>query len=209
MHRIESAARDTHPVRRSGRSPRRRAVHRVVAAVTTVVALLAMAGCYGPVTTTGIDVTVDCQYQINGGPFTDAGTSVLHVSLDAPTWSNPGATIPLRNPTVTGTQASASFPGVAVIHVGVSGLDDFETSVTLAPEDVSYFTNGFAARNPTTDFASAATRVNAPQHGVATVDFTEFSSVQVASVELAVVCRPLPGQPTRLATIGIRGDHNY
>jgi len=209
MRTIEAAPGALVLARRSGRAGGKRAVRRVVAAVAAVVALVALTGCYGPVTTTGIDVTVDCRYQINEGPFTDAGTSVLHVSLEAPTWSNPGATVPLNNPTVTGTQASAVYPGVAVIHVAVSGLDDFETSVSLAPEDVSYFTNGFAGRNPYPDFASAATRVNAPQHGVATVDFTEFSSVQVASVMLTVVCVPLPGQPTRLATIGISGDHNY
>jgi hypothetical protein len=180
-----------------------------VAAVAAVAALLALTGCYGPVTTTGLDVTVDCHYQVDDGPLNDAGTSVLHVSLDAPTWSNPGAAIPLNNPTVTGTQASATMPGVAAIHVAVSGLDDFETGVVLSPENVAYFTNAFAALNPFQDFPSVTTGVSAPQHGVATVDFTEFTSVQVAGVVLKVDCVPVPGQPTRLATIGIRGDHNY
>ena len=100
-------------------------MRRGAAAVATVVTVLALAGCYGPVTTTGIDVTVDCHYQVDDGPLNDAGTSVLHVSLDAPTWSNPGAAIPLNNPTVAGTPASATMPGVAAIHVAVSGLDDF------------------------------------------------------------------------------------
>jgi hypothetical protein len=209
MRTIEPAHQEAVPTRRSGRSPGTRALRRGAAAVATVVAVVALAGCYGPVTTTGIDVTVDCHYQVDDGPLNDAGTSVLHVSLDAPTWSNPGAAIPLNNPTITGTQASATMPGVAVIHVAVSGLDDFQTGVVLSPEDVAYFTNAFAALTPFQDFPSVTTGVTAPQHGVATVDFTEFTSVQVAGVVVKVDCVPVTGQSTRLAAIEIRGDHNY
>jgi hypothetical protein len=162
------------------------------------------------VTTTGIDVTVDCHVGVEGGTVTDAGTSVLHLSLDAPTWSNPGATIPLQNPTATGTANSATMPGVAVIHVAVGGLNDFTTSAILAPEDVVTFTNAFAARNPNPAFPSATTDVSAPPHGVATVDFTEFTSAEVSGANVYFAdCLPVAGQATRLATIQIRGDHNY
>ena len=185
-------------------------MRRGAATVAAAVAVLALAGCYGPVTTTGIDVTVDCHYGMEGGPLTDAGNSVLHLSLDAPTWSNPGATIPLKNPTASGTATSATLPGIAAIHVAVGGLDDFTTTVMLSPQDLVSFSNAFAARNPNPAFPSATTGVSAPQHGTATVDFTEYTSAEVMGTGLFVVdCLPVAGQSTRLATIGIRGDHNY
>ena len=185
-------------------------MRRGAVAVATVVALVALSGCYGPVTTTGIDVTVDCHYGMEGGPLTDAGNSVLHLSLDTPTWSNPGATIPLNHPTASGTATSATLPGLAVIHVAITGLNDFETSAVLAPGDVVTFSNAFVALNPGHAFPSATTGVSALPHGVATVDFTEFTSAEVMGTGLFVVdCLPVAGQATRLATIGMRGDHNY
>ncbi len=210
MRTIEAAHQEAVPTGRSGRAPGKRAVRRGAAAVAAVVAVVALSGCYGPVTTTGIDVTVDCHYGMEGGPLTDAGNSVLHLSLDAPTWSNPGATIPLNHPTASGTANSATLPGIAAIHVAVSGLNDFETTVMLSPQDVVSFSNAFAARNPNPAFPSATTGVSAPQHGTATVDFTEFTSAEVMGTGLFVVdCLPVAGQSTRLASIGIRGDHNY
>ena len=82
MRTIEAAPGALVLARRSGRARGKRAVRRVVAAIAAVVALVALTGCYGPVTTTGIDVTVDCRYQINEGPFTSFNGVVDEVNLD-------------------------------------------------------------------------------------------------------------------------------
>ena len=72
---------------------------RLALAVVVVASLLALSGCYGPVSTTGIDLTVDCVHERAGQPSVDVGTQVVHVSLDAPQWSNPRGRARPRWPT--------------------------------------------------------------------------------------------------------------
>lgn len=212
MRTIEAAHRMRPSTTRSGRTSGARALRRGAAAVAAVVALVALSGCYGPVTTTGIDLTVDCHYGIFDDahpPPPDIGTSVIHISLDAPTWANPGATIPLNNPTERGgPQPTATDPGVELIGVTLNGLNAF--AVVVLNNGTTTLANTFGAFIPGEVYGSATTGVNAPPHGVATVDFTDFQWVQIQNGQQYVAdCQPIAGQPTRLATIQIRGDHNY
>jgi hypothetical protein len=174
--------------------------------VGVLAALVALTSCYGRSATTGIDVTVDCKVGFGGGGATDLGTFAQHFTLDAPVWATPGAVIPLSNPTDGGPETQIPVTGLKAIRVSTSGLASFQESADFNGNSQT-LTDAFVAVTPGDQFESASTGVTAHAGSIATVDFTSFTAVVLESSGSVaeLTCTPLAGQPTRLATIKVRG----
>lgn len=179
-----------------------------LAMVAAAASLMVLSSCYGPVTTKGIDVTVHCVDHVLEIGDIDLGTRVIHVSLDTPEWSNPGADVPLGNATVTGIEASLTDGDIfGVLQTRTSGLATF---TTVIEPPVFTATDGFAQVHASTAFGSADTTVTAPHGDSAVIRFVSVNYYfsDVSDIQSVISCEPLVTEPT-LATILVSGDHNY
>lgn len=106
-----------------------------MACLCATVALVA--GCYATPTPHTAEFQANCAYfdsPIIEGPKIDYGAHSLAISYEAPTWTNPGETVPVDNVTITGLFMPELFAGNRV-EVQLKVGDVTSTLTGTAPSD--------------------------------------------------------------------------